>query len=409
MSLSRLGEPLPRRIVVVRALRGLGDLLCIVPAMRALRAALPEADVTLLSLPWASTFVARFDRYFDGFIEFPGYPGIPERVPPIGELPAFLAGVQARQFDLALQMHGSGIASNPFTVMLGARTNAGFFLPGQYCPDPERFLAYPSGEAEVRRHLRLMEHLGLPLQGEQMEFPLREHDRAELADVLGESAAANRISRSAARRIEAGDYVCLHAGAFEPARRWPVERFAAVGDALTTRGLQVVLTGSAGEAELTAQVATCMRKPALDLAGRTSLGALAELLSRSRLLITNDTGVSHLAAALAVPSVVIFLASDPLRWAPVDRCLHRVVGGSAGVALAGDDGIEHFGPMPAAGAATTCGCHSTGGRPVEGQRCLRDGCVLQAEAGKLQRPLDVTPAMVLREAEALLGEYVHDA
>ncbi len=77
---------------------------------------------------------------------------------------------------------------------------------------------------------------------------------------------------------------------------------------------------------MTADVARRMRYGALDLAGRTSLGAMAALLGDAALVVSNDTGVSHLAAALRVPSVIVFLASDPLRWAPLDRALHRVVG-----------------------------------------------------------------------------------
>jgi ADP-heptose:LPS heptosyltransferase len=309
----RLGLPLPRRIVVLRALR-LGDLLCAVPALRALRAALPEAEIALVGLPWAREFVRRFDRYLDGFIEFPGYPGLPERTVDFAHIPTFLAQVQAGRFDLAIQMQGSGAITNALTVRMGARVNAGFFRPGEYCPDAGRFVTYPDHGPEVRRLLRLVEFLGIPARGERLEFPWCEEDRRAL-HALDE-----------ARDLRPGSYVCVHPGASTPDKRWPAQHFAAVATALAARGLRVVLTGTAEEAELTRAVARTLRGPHVDLAGRTDLGSLAALVSGARLLVCNDTGVSHLAAALRVPSVVLFTGSDPDRWAPLDRRRHRTVG-----------------------------------------------------------------------------------
>lgn len=308
----RFGNLPPRRVVVLRALQ-LGDLLCAVPALRALRAALPQAHITLIGLAWARDFVARFDHYLDDFIEFPGFPGLPERTFDARAFPDFLADAHARDFDLAIQLHGSGSFVNPLVVMLGARTNAGYFFPGEYCPDPERFLPYPDGLPEARRHLALMEYLGAPADDDRAEFPLRASDHAALAAV--EQAAD----------LRPGEYVCLHAGARYPSRRWGAERYAALGDELSRLGLRVVITGSDWEVELAAAVASAMRAPALNLAGRTDLAALAALLSGARLLVSNDTGVAHVAAGLRVPSVVVVTGSDTSRWAPLDRDRHRTV------------------------------------------------------------------------------------
>ncbi len=314
----RLGDRLPHRIAILRALQ-LGDLLCAVPAFRALRAALPRAEIVLVGLPWARTFVDRFSCYLDGFAEFPGFPGLPERAPDLERIPSFLRRVQAEHFDLALQMQGNGYIANPLTVLFGARLNAGFFTAGQYCPDPERFLEYPEGIPEVMRHLSLMEFLGVPARGTEQEFPVRDEDCQALRKI------------DEARALKPGEYICIHPGARMPERRWPPENFAAVADSLAGHGLQVVLTGTADEASLTQAVARAMKSKAIDLAGRTNLGALAALLSGARLLVSNDTGISHLAAALRVPSVIVFTVSDPARWAPLDLDLHRILRRDAGV------------------------------------------------------------------------------
>jgi ADP-heptose:LPS heptosyltransferase len=301
----------PRRIVVFRALQ-LGDMLCSVPALRALRNAAPQAHIALIGLPWAQAFVERFADLIDELIVFPGAVGFPEQVESNAGLPEFFSRMRARRFDLSIQLHGSGGVANDLLLELGARAHAGFVQP----VEPERqgcFIGWPDDLPESERYLALTEALGAPAIQRQLAFPLSRRDGEEYAELV------------AAHGVEAQRLVLIHPGAQLPSRRWPTERFAAVADNLAVDGWQVAVTGTAAEASLTGAVLGAMTAPALYLAGATSLGGLAALVAHARLVVCNDTGISHIAAAVATASVVIASGSDTRRWAPLDSLRHRVL------------------------------------------------------------------------------------
>ena len=316
----RVGGEVPGRVAILRALQ-LGDLLCAVPALRALRSAWPDAEIVLIGLPWARAFAERFAMYLDGFREFPGYPGLPEIPPDEARYAEFAAALRDEKFDLAIQLHGSGSFVNQIIADLGARRSAGFCRPGDVVPDPELFIPWPESGLEIERLLALVDALGVPRKGAHLEFPVRTADRAALHAIPG---VADLVP---------GAYICVHPGASVPERRWPATHFAAVADVLAGRDFRIVLTGSAAEAGLTREVAAAMHRPALDLAGRTDLGALAALIDGARLMVSNDTGVAHLAVARKVPSVIISTGDNPARWAPIDRSRHRTLCDDRGVGV----------------------------------------------------------------------------
>jgi ADP-heptose:LPS heptosyltransferase len=297
--------------MVFRALQ-LGDMLCAVPALRALRASLPNAEIDLAGLPWAGEFATRFSNYIDGFCEFPGFPGLPEREPDVAALPDFLSEMQSRRYDLAIQMHGNGRLSNSLVGCFGAKSYASFHSADAFEPDPGIVIRYPEGRHEIHRNLALIEALGFPSQGDGLEFPITPKDYAAFQDLV------------CAQRIALGKYVCIHPGGRSLARRWRPEAFAAVARAIASDGYQAVFTGTNEERELCDGLAGTV-DGAISLAGRTSLGTVAALIESAELLICNDTGVSHIACAVETPSVVVVTNSEPARWAPLHRERHRVL------------------------------------------------------------------------------------
>ncbi|GAB4024811.1 glycosyltransferase family 9 protein [Spirosoma koreense] len=305
----------PRSIAVFRAIK-LGDLLCAVPAFRALRRAFPEAHIALISLPWAREFVDYYPQYVDEFIAFPGWPGLPEQ--PLQPVPSvrFLHQMQDRQWDVVLQLQGNGTLVNAMLALFDAKRLAGYYLPNQrsegWAVETGFFQPYPADMHEVLRHVQLMDFLGIPPQGNELEFAPTETDRQAAHTLLDEAG------------VRFHPFVCLHAGGIS-GRRWPENQFAAVADALADQGYVVVFTGTAGERGITEAVRAVMTRPAVSIVGQTSLGRLGAVLKETALLVSNDTGVAHLAIACQTPSVVIYTSADPAEWGPLDRNRHRVV------------------------------------------------------------------------------------
>lgn len=303
----------PRTIALFRALH-LGDLLCTVPAFRALRTAFPKARMTLIGLPWAKAFVERFSCYLDEFIEFPGYPGLPEQEPDYSRLTAFIGTMRSRHFDWFIQMQGNGSFVNDLIRLCGARKVWGFAQgPGGL---PSGFIPYPTDCSEIHRHLRLLKHAGVPLEGDHLEFPLTAEDHREFGSLPHSGLLAPHR------------FACIHPGGRGIGRRWPIEGFIQVARGLAERGLTIAITGVAEERSLAEALGRALPGRTIDLCGLTTLGSVGVLLSRARVLIANDTGVSHVAAALRTPSVVLSVGSDPIRWNPLDGARHRALDGA---------------------------------------------------------------------------------
>ncbi|MFK3984141.1 glycosyltransferase family 9 protein [Micromonospora sp. NPDC050397] len=270
-------------ILVLRAL-GVGDLATAVPALRGLRAAFPDRTLALAAPSWLAPLVdlvGGVDRLVptDGLdqVDWPGEPP-----------------------HLAVNLHGRGPRSH--RLLQAAEPER---LYAFHCPDAGHTDGPPwsADEHEVDRWCRLLAWYDIAT------------DPTDLA-----------LRRPSPHRVPVGVTV-VHPGAKIAAKRWSPGRFAAVAHELSRAGHRVVVTGSVAERDLAEQVARRAGLPGTAvLAGRLDLAGLAAVVAHSRLVVSADTGVAHLATGYGIPSVVLFGPVRPEHWGPpVDRPRHRAL------------------------------------------------------------------------------------
>jgi ADP-heptose:LPS heptosyltransferase len=287
----------------------LGDFIFILPALEALKACYPEAEIVLLGKEWHAQFLSGRPGPACRVVVVPPCRGV--GMEPGGEedpekLEQFFTAMAGEHFDLALQLHGGGRYSNPFTKRLGARVTAGLKTPDAVPLD--RWLPYVYYQPEVWRYLEVAGLVGASPVVLEPHLTVTERDLAESLQVVEETECPLAL---------------LHPGATDPRRRWPAAKFAAVGDALAAHGTRVVVTGTAPEASLVADVVAAMHQEAENLCGCLSLGGLAGLLARCQVVVSNDSGPLHLAAAVGAATVGIYWCGNALMAAPPTRSRHR--------------------------------------------------------------------------------------
>jgi ADP-heptose:LPS heptosyltransferase len=299
-------EPDVNKIAVLRA-NALGDYIFALPALDALRAAYPSAELVLLGAPWHARFLCGRPGPVDRVVELPPLSGVRDLGPgegPVDPAP-FLAAMRAERFDLAIQLHGGGRTTNPLVAALGARITAGLRAPD--APALDRWLRYVYYQPEVFRYLEVVGLVGAPGVGYRPNLAVTDDDRKEAAAVVPDGACP---------------LVALHPGATDARRRWPAERFSAVGDALAAHA-EVLVTGTGPERDLVERVVGGMHHPARPLVDALSLGGFAALLSRCGAVVANDTGPVHVAEAVGAPTVGLYWVGNLINGAPVDRARHR--------------------------------------------------------------------------------------
>ncbi|MFF9404972.1 glycosyltransferase family 9 protein [Streptomyces anandii] len=276
------------RVLVLRAL-GLGDLLAGVPALRGLRRNLPGYELVLAApgeLGPLAAATGAVDRLLPA--SAPGR-AVPDALDWTGPPP-----------DLAVDLHGNGPPSHRLLADLAPGRLFAFAHPGT--PEIEGPPWYAE-EHERDRWCRMLRWYGVDADPSDLRLPRPQ----------GPSPAPGAV--------------VLHPGAGSPARCWPVDRFAAVAEALRARGHRVVVTGGADEGDLVATLAKRAGLPDTDVfGGGLPYDRFSALVAGARAVVSGDTGIAHLAVAHATPSVTLCGPVPPSRWGPPpDDPRHRAL------------------------------------------------------------------------------------
>lgn len=300
--------------ILVRSTNWVGDAAMSLPALEALRARFPRAEIVLLSKPWVSELYWHHPAVNRQIIYKPN--GEHRGLRGFGKL---VRELQAERFDAAILLQNAfqaawmtWLARIPLRIGY-ARDGRSFLLHDAI--EPPVPAAYGH---QVYYYLELLFRAGIipkPDQVEEIRLRLTDAEKAwalKKMDTLGLEGPRLLVG------IAPG-------AAFGPAKRWLPQNFAALADRLIgALNADVLIFGSAAERGLAEQIAGAMTHTPAIVAGETTLRQLLSLMAQCRLMVANDSGPMHLAAALGVPLVAIFGSTDERATGPLAHCVRLV-------------------------------------------------------------------------------------
>ena len=321
-----------RRILVVRP-DNVGDVVLLTPALRALRTAAPDARIELLASP-AGAAVAPMIPELDGILTAsPSWQLLDVPTDPT-DAAALAAGEQdllgrilAGRYDVLLVFTSFsqspwpvahlGLLAGVPTRVVHSREFAGAIATHWVTPPPDT-------AHHVDRSLHLIAAIGVPARGRHLTLRVPRAAYAEadrlLDAALPDSGSASKTLRRAdpdttpryagARRAQR--FALLVPGASCPSRRYPADRFGAAAAAVADAGLPVLVSGTADESELVAEVVRTAGSPAVRALSATDLRVFAALVARAAVALTNNSGGLHIADAVGTPVAATYAGTERL-------------------------------------------------------------------------------------------------
>ena len=307
-----------KRILIARTDR-IGDVLLSTPVFRAVREVCPTSHIAILVRPYAEDIVSG-NPYIDEVIVY-DKDGIHK-----SWLGTFLFALRLRRkkFDTAIILHPTN-RIHIITALAGIPARIGFnkklgFLLTKKIPHTKQF-----GEKhEMEYTLDVIRAVGIRPSHKVLYFPISRNICKKMEGYLGKTNVGG-----------GGIFVAINPSASCPSKRWPIDYFARLADELVERaGAKIILISAADDKIYASEMLGKMKhKEALDFSGRTTVAELGALLRHCSLLISNDSGPVHIAAAVGTPVISIFGRMDPglspTRWKPLgENCItfHKDVG-----------------------------------------------------------------------------------
>jgi heptosyltransferase-1 len=288
----------------------LGDIIMALPALSALHRSFPDAKISWLvrsefspllkNHPHLTSIIPFERKHLGKSLHSPAA---------MRSLKSFLRQLQRSEFDIVFDFQGL-FRTAFFAWVTGCKKRFGMASAREFA-----HLFYTDKIAQNQESIHLVDYYLKMIQAAGagdvgVEFVLPKAPEA--------SDSVDKLLKS--HGIERDNYAVFVTGSAHEDKCWPIERFAALAEKVSSQfDLSIVTTGSVSEGDTIERLKSIAGVPITNLAGHTNLSELIALLDRAKLVVSNDTGPGHIAAALGRPMVLIFGRSNPARVAPYGR------------------------------------------------------------------------------------------
>ena len=312
-----LGAHKPVKILIYHV-GNIGDIIVATPVYRSIRKAFPEAKITLLTspgrrgLPGAKEVISPLSLVNDLRMYYP------EEMKSVKWLGEFFRGIKNDNYNFLVYLPANQwrfwhilrdmifFRLTGIKYAIGFKIYEGYYLYKKYQQSPVN---------EVDRLIGLLEPLGITFGERTLEFPVEPDDRSFASDLFHQYEIREE-------RLK----IIVHPGGKRPSKLWSREKFALLADKLIEEWEgQIILVGSVDEVEMVKEIIELIKYKVFNLSGKLTVSQLAAVIDRAELVISNDSGPMHIAAAVKTPVVALFSGVDiPNLWYPYGD-MHTVI------------------------------------------------------------------------------------